>query len=272
MRRVLIVSLMLAIVSGRAHAGGVQEITGCGGVVLSGFTGIVANDIDCTGGPYGVNDVYLQDGATLEMAGHSIQGGFGGVNCVGRCTINGPGEIAHTETGGISIQGKTRVEDLSIHDNEYGIIGYDNYVDGKAYLTTKNVSVEHNSEIGVLAETLLATDTSVSDNGGEGLYGSIGITVVRLRGSGLTVNGNIGSGIRADAVAVQGLLAQGNGGAGVEVFTRAVLRDSTVTGNNGLGSGIDLLMYRNYPRLRATTCGRSARSDGSSLGICANDP
>jgi hypothetical protein len=123
-----------------------------------------------------------------------------------------------------------------------------------------------------VANTLRALDTSVNGNGAAEPDESSGIQVVHIGGRRLTVNGDFGSGIRADSLLLQGLVAQGNSGAGIEVFTRASLRDSTVVSNDGLGAGVDLLMYRNYPRLVTTTRGRSARSDGSTLGVCANDP
>jgi hypothetical protein len=77
---------------------------------------------------------------------------------------------------------------------------------------------------------------------------------------------------------LRGLTATNNAGAGLKTRGAVILRSSTLTGNNGGGTGIDLAGPKR-PVLRDTTCGRSADfsdasgSDvfGAPWGVCAGD-
>ena len=71
---------------------------------------------------------------------------------------------------------------------------------------------------------------------------------------------------------MSGLVATDNGEEGL-VATRALLTDSTLTGNDAAGEGVDL-RATSRPVLVNTTCGRSGRipSDtGESWGVCTGD-
>lgn len=249
----------------RGAAGLEIPITSCATNVIGGDTGVLLVDLDCTGNPV-PQAIFLDDRSRLELNGHSIIGGFYGVNCYGDCTILGPGEIAGMLHAGISIQKRTRVVDVDIHDCEDGIIGYDNYNDGQARLTVTDVDVHHNSEGGIGAQTVRAKNVTVDDN-------EYGISAFRLTAKGLSVSRNTEGGIQANKVSVKELTANDNGGAGIDAYGRVVrIRDSTLTGNNGLGLGIDFISRANRPRVIRTTCGRSGLSDGSDWNVCANDP
>ena len=83
----------------------------------------------------------------------------------------------------------------------------------------------------------------------------------RLRGTSARVTNNRAGGVAAYKVDLTGLVATGNGPDGGLSFSRpSRLTDSFLTGNDGLGQGYDILVFRRTRlRLRNTTCGRVAR-------------
>lgn len=73
---------------------------------------------------------------------------------------------------------------------------------------------------------------------------------------------------------IEGLTADNNGGGGV--FGKSVkLENSSLSGNDGFGQGLDVLAARR-PRLRGTSCGKSGQIAQSvqlvgTWGVCAGD-
>ncbi len=265
MLRLTVVFLWVAACLARGAWADEVQVLGCHQAILPGNVGVLAADTDCSPGEYGRWGVWLTDGATLDLNGHALRGGFGGVYCAGRCKIIGPGEISDMTTACISIEGKTTVSEVDVHHCEYGIIGYDNYADGKARLNIASSSIHDHAEHGILAQTVRGLHVSVDRKG-------VGIQALRVRALGLDASANADVGVLTGAaLKVVGLTAMSNGGAGVDAIGSVLLRDSVLTGNNGLGSGRDIISRTAPPHLIDTTCGRSALGDGTDWNVCAND-
>jgi hypothetical protein len=117
------------------------------------------------------------------------------------------------------------------------------------------------------AGTIRATNVSILDNTLSGIENTRGV-----QGANLTLSGNGhgadaalishggGSGITANRVRVDGFVAENNAGCGVFAGA-AVIKNGSLSGNDGYGQGLDLVTAR-PPRLgEATTCGKSAQYD-----------
>lgn len=245
MRRIALAMLLAALSAGAARA---VPITICGQTVPDGETGDLANDLVC-GSTIGV---FLREGATLNLNGFSIvgpgpdfmdpsqdfQGYYSGVFCgslsgenFARCTINGPGEISNFNAGiNAATTRAVTVNDVTVRENRGGLAAP---WATKTVLT--NVVANDNLSTGILATNLFGTAIEASNNGLDG------ILAARIRVTGLTATGNGGSGITP-----------------VNFLRPARLVDSTLTGNNGLGQGYDIVWVRGV-RLVNTRCGKSAR-------------
>ncbi len=238
-----IIVLLLATI-GRADA---TDITACGQQVEAGETGVLTTDLVCT-------DPLDVDGGTLDFAGHTITqtGGRSGVVCGDSCTLTGPGEItgAHASDPNVSASGvviygsRVTIQDLNIHDNDWGIVGQ------VRSATLNNVAVSNSVHSGIyLNARVKGTNVTVSNSGEFGLLGS-------------------------QRVAMSGVTVTGSGMAGViSAVGRLALRDSTVTGNGG--GTLDLLSPRR-PKLMNTVCDHSAMlnsddSTGPPWGVCTQD-
>ena len=243
MRGQLFASVVALFFAGSAHA---LPITACGQTVPTGETAELMNDLICMD-RYGVT---LEDGATLNLNGFSITGpGSGGVGVLcdsGGCAVSGPGDISHFDSGifGTPDVQVLNVKDVRLRNNEYGI---------------------HAAYNGVKVTNVVADDN-------EGW----GILVDRLRGTGIQANNNGEGGVGANKFTLVGLTASGNGREGGLIYGAGSLIRSTVTGNDGLGQGYDVISQKRV-RLRNTVCGKSARLDKldptkvvGSFG-CAND-
>jgi hypothetical protein len=252
------------------------DITSCYVTVPANEIGVLQADLACQPGDF--HAVALENGSTLELNGHTISnpGHFASgaaVRCHGRCVVVGPGLISGAparEFDGIRADAslvphpplRLELHDLTIDSTRVGI-------DGPArnpFVRATNVTVSNSalygfyiarvhaenvtatgSEIGVYSATLKAVNLNASNNAAYGVY------VLRsLLATGLVVTDNAGEGILADG--------------------RIRLVDSTVTGNDIGGEGIDIESARR-PRLINTTCGRSERTTPpfGDWDICAND-
>ena len=260
--------LVLAFLASNSWAG-TRPIVGCHDAVLTGDVGVLQNDLDCSGAAYGTWGVTLAPGAVLDLAGHAIRNGFGGVWCQGKCMILGPGEISGTSELAIHTSDKTTVSDLLIQDTGGGIFPPDaGDVERLRAVRVKlrnvtMVRVGTGVRSGVYGWQIVAKGVTVADSG-FGLYAD------GVRGKDVTLTGNAENGVRATKATFVDLVATGNGAAGVEaLYVR--LMDSTVTGNDGYGDGRDVIGLAREPMLVNTTCGRSAAGDLSDYDICTND-
>jgi len=264
MARTLMLVATLLVAAGGIAAG--FDVTACDTTVPPGETGILQNDLSCSGAFVAVN---VSDGATLDMQGHAISGaptGDAAVSCNGkRCRVTGPGDISGPVTAISILSGRQRltVSDVTIHDCHFGVL--DNSAQPGAVVAS-NLSVTGCSAAGVQVRKLRGTGVSATSNGGPGL------AVYKLRAENAVASDNGASGIFGGAARVKGLVANNNGDAGVRVV-KAALRDATLTGNNGYGAGFDVLTKRR-PHVMNVTCGKSGVLGGlitDTWGICAGD-
>lgn len=282
--------LMLALLASRPAFG--LDVTSCDTTVPAGETGNLVADTSCTGAFVGVE---LSPGATLALNGHALSGNPGGgalVRCLdgGPCTILGPGSILGTDgdpaacvelAGG---RGRLVMEQGLVHGCGTGIDGGSS--DGKGRLIVTDVSVSANGR-GVRARSLRARNLVVAVNATEGINvgslraeggvsvtgnGGVGISANAVRGFGVGVSLNGTSGIFGNRIKVRDLTAVANVDCGVRTV-RASLLDSSLTGNGGLGVGGDVCTVRK-PRVRNSTCGKSVVLGGvigATWGVCTND-
>ena len=254
LRRLAALGLVLGTVA-RAPA---IDITECGQAVFRGQVGQLRNDLDChASGIESALGVTLQRGGTLEMNGFTIRGDGGGMGIVasGRArdqiAINGPGEITDVDIGIAGGGARVRIRDVVAHHNTYGFTF-------KVSRRIEMTRVTMNDNVyGITANGahLIGVDVEASHNTDVGIW----------------VNG-IGSLTRLTAV--------GNGGSGVSWTRRLRIVDSTITGNDGLDAGFDVLTTGTV-KLVNSTCERGARirSDyvthtSTVIGrlSCASDP
>lgn len=230
------VSAVLALAAGAAPA---VEITQCGQSVPAGEIGELRANLECTraGDPLHLSaqGLILGRGATLNLNGFTIMGdGSGaGIQCAG-CIISGPGEIANFEVAITGGGGRVRIQNVVARGNRNGMT-----YKAPRVIDLINVVMSDNAEIGMSAR------------GG------------RVRGRDVEASRNGTAGVWAPAVKLVRLTAIGNGSRGGVYATlpreaRLRLIDSTITGNNGLEAGFDVLSTGRVT-LRNTTCGRGAR-------------
>jgi len=300
MNAVLVLVLLLTT---RAIA---VDIAACGAVVSAGDTGVLVADLDCTAttqryctaacaaqglcggfidqpctvnedcahGPCAVVGVALERGARLDLAGFSIVDAPGddpsyGVMCNvnGACTVTGPGTVDGFSFG---VWGeRIRVFDLLVSNGLEGVFGQ--RVVGGNLTATGHAWYGINGGVVRGLGPLHATD-----NVGYGIF------ALRLSArEGVTALGNGLDGVHAgfngrSRLVARNFVVQNNAGAGIVADGGLLLIDSTVTGNNGGGAGIDVASLR-PPGLRGTvTCGKSSMlSDegffGPPWGVCTND-
>lgn len=262
--RGLLIALLLPLVPLAASG---RDITGCHDAVLTGDTGVLQNDLDCGGPDLGRWGVTLAPRATLDLNGHAIRNEFGGVWCQGKCVIKGPGEISGMSALAVLVNDKTMLRDVVIRDSGGGVYPADVAGDLALLMNVKvalkNVTLARTGS-GVYGWKIKARNVSVTD-GAWGLLGE------QVKGRDVTLTGNTGLGIRATKTVVRNLTATGNGDAGVDAYGPVILKDSTLSGNDGLGDGRDIISRTGPPVLLNTTCGRSALGDGTDWGVCAND-
>lgn len=235
MRRVLL-ALMLTSAPARAF-----DITACGQAIHAGEVGDLRADLVCPVVPS--VGVYLSSDGTLNLNGHTIAGAGtsvgGGVQCSGRgrafCTVNGPGLITNFNIAFVGRGGSLRLQGLAARGNAWG-------------LTHKAPHI------------IDLVDVDMSDN----LMYGISARGGRIRGRNVTANRNGLGGVFGPIEEMVNLTATGNGVAGgayaVSFGQKRPPRliDSTITGNDGLRRGFDLLATLRV-ELRNTTCGRGAR-------------
>ncbi len=232
--------LSVALTAAPAHA---VEITQCRQAVPPREVGELRADLHCTKVGLSAQGVFLERRATLNLNGFTITGdgtGFA-VQCAA-CTINGPGEITNFDVAITGAGGRARIQNLVVRGNRNGM-----EYKAPRVIELINVVMSDNAEIGMSARggRMRGRDIDVSRNGMTGIFAPID-KLVRLTA--------IGNGTYGGAYVLPPRPGR-----------PARLVDSTITDNDGLGAGFDVLST-GAVRLVRTTCGRGARvrftSDG----------
>src|ERR1051325_6028277 len=120
MRTFLLVAPLVLL----STAAAAVDITACNQTVPPGEVGILTADLDC--GPSDVEDSYgveLENGATLDLAGHTITGPRYAVSCEKRCNVIGPGTLRNAFYGiwGESSSTRATVSDVTLTSNLGGM-------------------------------------------------------------------------------------------------------------------------------------------------------
>jgi hypothetical protein len=243
MRMHLVVAVGI-ILSTAAGAWSQVSITACGQTVGAGESGVLDADLTCPTGE-GTFVVAIENGGSLDLAGHTLAGGRTGIRCTKRCTIGSTG------TPG------------TIQDTEFGVgAGIAAVTDG-GRLTLSNLILDNHS-IALLTDfdtgKVYGTDVTLTDNG-------LGMQARKIRITGLTASGNYTvAQSRKTTIEDSTVTASGD-----SAFTGrvVVLMNSSVTGS---GSGIDLLTQRR-PRVVSSTCevSRILQNPTETWGVCTND-
>ena len=244
MERRSLPGLLLVLAAARAAA---FDLTTCGGAVQAGEIADLRADLVC---PPLAAAVALTAGSTLNLNGHTISGtsttSGTGIQCGGRrsdgfCVVHGPGLITNFGVAVVGGGASLRLEALTARGNGSGL----------AHKAPRLIEL---------------VDVDMSDNAEYGITARGG----RMRLANVTANHNGIGGVLAPVVKMAHVTAIGNGRDGGVFLTfkshRATrIIDSTITGNDGLGQGFDLLTTRPV-RLMNTTCARGARVRTTSDG------
>jgi hypothetical protein len=217
------------------------SITACGQTVGEGESGVVENDLTCPGGE-GTFVVAVENGGTLDLAGHTLAGARTGIRCTRRCTIGStgaPGTVQDTEIAGIAAVtdgGRLTLSNLVLDNNSLALLT--DFDTGKVY----------------------GTDLTLTNNG-------IGMQARKIRVTGLTASGNFTVAQSRKTTLEDSVVTA----SGDSAFTGrvVVLMNSSVTGS---ASGVDLLTQRR-PRVVSSTCdvSRKLQNPSETWGVCAND-
>ena len=229
---------------------------------------MLQNDLTCMGP--GSVAFRLESGAVLDLGGHTLTLTTSSpiaVECLGRCSVLGPGTLATTGAGpfggGITSQAKGRVIVTGVDFDGFAI----GISAPFARVSIADTTIV-NSVVGADGRGIEVDGVTIAVQS----QGScISAFTGRIRGQNLALSG-CGIGIQVGkAVDLTGLTWTG-GLAGILTKRRVRLVDSSVTG----GSIADIASGR-LPRLINTTCDRSAQIDSAgniqaiSWGVCAND-
>src|SRR5262245_22866919 len=214
--------LLVLIVALAASTAPAVEITACGQVVPAGQIGELRANLHCmvARDPFqaSAQGVFLERDATLDLNGFTITGdGTGsGIQCAG-CSVNGPGEITNFDVAIAGAGGRVRIQNLVARGNRNGLL----YKAGRV-IDLVNVVMSDNAELGISARggRLRGRDVEASRNGIAGVWGPA-VKLVRLT----AVGNGPGGGVYANS------------------FRRQTVRlvGCTITGNNGLDAGFDVL-------------------------------
>jgi len=238
------------------------DITGCGQEVPAGEVGILTTDINC-GSPTATNwyGVELENGATLDLQGHTITGPDYPVYCEKRCSVTstavGRGMLRGGLYGLAAADGKATVSDVDFVGNQTGIVGTN--------VALRNVSLVDNAKgaVHLLDQSrLVAENVSVSGC----TQGNYCIGIGRIRLSGFTVAGTAtgyaviwGKRVRLAGGSIVG------GNVGIRDEAGSHLENVALSGN-----GVDIESARR-PRLVDSACETSRDLVGTPWGVCSND-
>jgi hypothetical protein len=268
-------ALVLAVLLGPANAAAF-DVTLCYQTVPAGQVGILRNDLLCdgSGGP----NVNISRGGTLELNGHTIDGGYIGVSSYpgGQAKLIGPGEIkgAHGDPFGCAVAPESRmsIDTVLLNHNERGIVTVYDFP-----LKLDNVTITSNAAEGITSYL--------------GRLSGIGPGNGRIKARNVTIASNGGDGIEAfGTVTLQDSAINENGGAGLDSRGVKFFVKSSVITNNALGGVVSGSPKRGSvaksdlngngpdgdvaaPMFIHSTCEHSVDTDsgGGTLGICSGD-
>jgi hypothetical protein len=204
-------------------------VTACHQQIVGG-SGKLTVDLDCSATPLAIG-VDVTKGK-LYLNGHTITGAEIGVACTERCTIYGPGAITGNGTG------------VNVYSSKPDA--------GK--VTVADATIDGNATLGIGADKINVTRSTVSGNGGGGIFGGVKATV---RGS--TVDGNSTYGICSRGkIRLGDTTAQGNGS------DPGCAPDSC----GGCGDLVSPIKPRVNVR---STCDTSVDPPAATWGLCSND-
>jgi hypothetical protein len=261
-RLVLLAALTLAT---RAMA---IDIAAPGATVLRGDVGVLVADLVCASSV----GVYLDDGATLDLNGHTMDGctvasASGSATLPQRISVRGPGEIRNAVSGIVIRAGVIRVQDVVIRDCQWGILGSGDFDDGPSLIRATRVTVTGSTFAGIQATKVKVRTVTSSDNPGGGIVGW-----ASLAARDVIANDNGQGGLFTNGrLKVRDSVVTGNVDSGVYGF-RVSVSGATITGNaTGPQPAADVVS--SYPPVvKATTCGTSLNANGlSSWGVCTDD-
>lgn len=232
------------------------DVTTCGQRIPAGSVAVLQADLDCTG----FFGVILEGTSTLQLNGHTLSGvNAGSVYCQkGKCVIQGPGEIRDS---GLLFEQKSKGVVSGVDFVEANIRGHT-----RTKVQLENVSLLRGR---VQVSSLRGSGVVVQDSDpAQPTFPTIYGDSVTLEDS--TITGGAGRAIYGAAIKLANVTIAGAGGVGVDAQRSVRALDSTITGNDTAGTGIDIRSVKR-PRVIRTTCGRSADENGAPWGVCAND-
>jgi hypothetical protein len=256
----LVVVLLVGVVMARAQT----PIGGCG---LTFTDGVLVNDVDCSGNPYGLTILH---GGSLDLAGFTITGGDGSaVTCEQDCSVTGPGTITEAGYNGIaSLDGRVTANGVTFTLNHGAALA------GK-HVFAQSCTFEFNGQ-GIHGRRRTSATTCQFLHNRTGI-GGIDFTRIDVTDSSFIENEfAIASGGR---VTLKGSTVVDSQNAGV-LCRNIKASDSTVTGNGAGGfcneACVDLGTYR--LKAKGVTCDTSAvytwpefNPTGGTWGLCSQD-
>lgn len=258
------------------------DVSMCGVTVPAGEVGTLTADVTC---PPDYDEllgwaVELKHGATLDLAGHTIGGAYGGVVCNdGRCLVRGPGTIA-AQGEGITCGPFSRrvdIENLTLSGHRSSAVETDaRYV----RVNLKNVTLTGNSHnLSIPRGAVNGIRTRVENVTAIGNFQYV--FAGKVRGTGLVLDGNYGGILAKRAIRVANSTITNSTSYAIQSTRFVRLENVTLAGNDAAGDGIDLLTTKK-PGLENTTCSRSRVCDrvpghdqcapqNGTWGVCADD-
>jgi hypothetical protein len=160
--------------------------------------------------------------------------------------------------------GNMTLANVTVHDCrtciETNVLGAHAY---GANVSATAVSVDGCAGPGIDARRMKASGVSVTNASEIALWAEM-----KLTGDDIDVSGNSGRGIFAVSINAHNVVADGNGGDGVEAFGRIHIDGGEMLGNGGYD------VVAKVAKLTGVTCGDSLRiasNPAESLGVCTND-
>jgi len=270
------IGLVLLLATGASA----QTVLSTCGQEIKGFA-IMTADLDCTG--FGGHAVDIH-GGKLDMQGHTLTGGNGGIFCDGNCKVIGPGTVTGSTGIGINaLESPIRVQEVDVTDHAiYGVqCGKGCNLNGPMTISGNDVGVRAGTTAKLRVVTLSGNTIGVdaSDNNVRGhalLFDStvsgnvVGISadkIVKTSNTAITGNTEIGVTVGDASCTVKGL---------------ATIKGGSVTGNGtdpDCGTTVacaDLATCNTAPHLAGgATCDHSyvngSGIPGSDWDVCALD-
>jgi hypothetical protein len=203
------------------------------------------------------------DRADLDLAGHTIEGGYAGVICLGgRCRV-GNGTITRNRDA-IQNSGKLDLTDLVLSENDNRAVDFSGTPVRPVRATRVTVADNGNAQYGLVGSQVTLTDVTLFRTGS----GVLGFK--SIKGVGVTAIGDANTRVASSALAtydgrvsINGLFARDWRRA---VDTRiAVLREADLADNE-----CDIFS-RMRPALTNVTCQHSCQPTAGTWGVCSDD-